>query len=162
MTGYLVNEAATKPLASATGWGASVPTGYTFTTSGSKILYAWARDAAGNVSNTTVSQSVTITTGGGNDVESPEVMEFTLPLTSTSLTVPILAFRAIDNVDATAYLDHHHPCGACCQRHGLECHPPDQLHLSFRGCKNALWLGQGRGRKHLGKCLGQCGHSCRR
>jgi len=103
VTGYLVNESATKPLASATEWSTSVPTGYSFTTSGSKTLYAWARDAASNVSNS-LSQTVTITTGGGNDVESPEVMEFTLPLTSTSLTVPILAFRAIDNVDATAYL----------------------------------------------------------
>ena len=135
VTGYLVNEAATKPLASATGWGASVPTGYTFTTSGSKILYAWARDAAGNVSNTTVSQSVTITTGGGNDVESPEVMEFTLPLTSTSLTVPILAFRAIDNVAPTAYLITTTPTTPSAGATGWRATPPTSYTFTSGGAK---------------------------
>ena len=50
VTGYLVTESATAPLASATGWLSAAPTSYTFTTEGSKTLYAWAKDAADNIS----------------------------------------------------------------------------------------------------------------
>ena len=41
-------------------WSATPPTEYVFTAEGSKTLYAWAKDAAGNVSDP-VSDSVTIT-----------------------------------------------------------------------------------------------------
>jgi len=60
VTGYLVNESATKPLASAAGWSATAPTSFTFSTAGSKTLFAWAKDAAGNVS-ASVSDSTIIT-----------------------------------------------------------------------------------------------------
>ncbi len=60
VTGYLVNESATAPTASATGWILPAPTSYTFTTAGSKTLYAWAKDAAGNVS-ASMSATVVIT-----------------------------------------------------------------------------------------------------
>ncbi|MDA8430934.1 MAG: DUF4082 domain-containing protein [Geobacteraceae bacterium] len=60
VTGYLVTESAATPSATASGWASAVPTSYTFTTTGTKILYAWARDAAGNVS-AGVSDSVAIT-----------------------------------------------------------------------------------------------------
>ena len=50
VAGYAVNASSTKPLSSATGWSATPPAGYTFTSTGSKILYAWAKDAAGNIS----------------------------------------------------------------------------------------------------------------
>ncbi|MDO8649926.1 MAG: hypothetical protein Q7K33_01280, partial [Candidatus Berkelbacteria bacterium] len=60
VTGYLVNESSTKPLASAVGWSASAPSSYTFTTAGSKTLYAWAKDGAGNVS-AGANRTVTIT-----------------------------------------------------------------------------------------------------
>ena len=43
VTGYLVNELATAPSPTASGWSASVPSSYTFTTAGSKTLYAWAK-----------------------------------------------------------------------------------------------------------------------
>jgi hypothetical protein len=101
----MVTATNTPPAATATGWSTTAPGSYTFADAGAKTLYAWAKDGANNVSNNIVSGTVTIAAGGSEvDVESPEVMEFTPPLTSTSLTVPILAFRAIDNVDATAYL----------------------------------------------------------
>lgn len=48
--GYMVNESASAPSASTAGWSASAPSSYTFTTTGTKTLYAWAKDAAGNVS----------------------------------------------------------------------------------------------------------------
>jgi hypothetical protein len=58
VTGYLINESATKPAASAVN-GVSVPTSYTTGSNGTKTLYAWARDAAGNVSNS-MSDTVTV------------------------------------------------------------------------------------------------------
>ncbi len=59
VTGYLVNEVATPPLASASGWTGTSPTSYVFGSSGVKTLYAWAKDATGNVGG--ASQPVTIT-----------------------------------------------------------------------------------------------------
>jgi hypothetical protein len=50
VTGYLVNESATAPSASDPGWANAVPADYAFASEGSKTLYAWAKDAAGNVS----------------------------------------------------------------------------------------------------------------
>jgi hypothetical protein len=50
VTGYVVTETATAPSATASGWSATAPTSYTFTTAGNEALYAWAEDAAGNVS----------------------------------------------------------------------------------------------------------------
>ena len=60
VTGYMVNESSTAPSSGATGWSSTAPTTYTFATAGSKTLYTWAKDAAGNVS-ASVSGSVTIT-----------------------------------------------------------------------------------------------------
>jgi hypothetical protein len=51
VTGYLVNESSTKPASGAAGWAATPPANYVFATEGSKTLYGWAKDAAGNVSN---------------------------------------------------------------------------------------------------------------
>ncbi len=53
VTGYMVKNSSTIPAASQTGWLTSKPTSYTFssTTAGSKTLYAFAKDAAGNVSS---------------------------------------------------------------------------------------------------------------
>jgi hypothetical protein len=50
VTGCLVNESATTPSAAASGWTATPPTSYTFASAGNKTLYAWVKDAAGNVS----------------------------------------------------------------------------------------------------------------
>jgi hypothetical protein len=50
VTGYLLTETATAPSSGATGWSSIVLTTYTFSSIGNKSLYAWAKDAAGNVS----------------------------------------------------------------------------------------------------------------
>jgi hypothetical protein len=51
VTGYLVSESSTVPLVTSTQWKSSPLTSYTFKSSnGAKTLYAWAKDAAGNVS----------------------------------------------------------------------------------------------------------------
>lgn len=51
VTGYLITETSTKPSSAATGWSTTPLVSYSFTTEGSKILYAWAKDQAGNVSS---------------------------------------------------------------------------------------------------------------
>jgi hypothetical protein len=54
VTGYCVNESATPPTAgscSGSGWEASAQTSYLFDSEGSKTLYPWAKDAAGNISD---------------------------------------------------------------------------------------------------------------
>lgn len=50
VTGYLVTQSSATPSASASGWSSSAPTSFTFSASGSQTAYAWAKDAAGNVS----------------------------------------------------------------------------------------------------------------
>jgi hypothetical protein len=60
VTGNLVNESSAAPQATQPGWAVPAPTSYTFGSAGSKTLYAWAKDAADNVS-TNLSASVTIT-----------------------------------------------------------------------------------------------------
>ena len=60
VTDYLVTETSTTPAPTAAGWSTTTPASYTFTTAGAKTLYAWAKDAAGNVS-TSRSATVTIT-----------------------------------------------------------------------------------------------------
>ena len=60
VTGYLVTDSSSVPSIDDAAWSASAPTSFTFSTSGSNMLYAWAKDAAGNLSNG-VGRSVTIT-----------------------------------------------------------------------------------------------------
>lgn len=62
VTGYMLTQSSTKPSKGAAGWKATVPVSYTFSTAGTKRLYAWAKDAAGNVS-TGKSATVIITLG---------------------------------------------------------------------------------------------------
>ena len=101
VTGYLVTESPTAPLPGATGWLTPAPTSYTFTTAGSKTLYAWAKDAAGNVS-ASKSAAVTVDTP-------PTVTGFTLPPTANTLTVSISSFTASDDVGVTGYLVNESP-----------------------------------------------------
>jgi len=61
VTGYMITESATKPAAGAAGWSSSPPASFTFSSAGAKTAYAWAKDAAGNVSSSR-STTVTITT----------------------------------------------------------------------------------------------------
>lgn len=58
--GYLISESATKPTASAVGWSATAPTSFTFSSAGARTAYAWAKDAAGNVSANLMAATVTM------------------------------------------------------------------------------------------------------
>jgi hypothetical protein len=100
VTGYLATESATTPSAGAPGWTAAAPTSYTFASEGTKTLYGWARDGAGNVS-ASLSDTVVITLP---DTVPPIVTAFDLPATATSLTVPILTFTATDDTGVTGFL----------------------------------------------------------
>ncbi|RNC70333.1 MAG: hypothetical protein ED859_05835 [Desulfuromonadales bacterium] len=99
VTGYLITTSATAPAASAAGWSATAPTSVT-AVAGTNTFYAWAKDAAGNVS---LSRSATVTVTLP-DTTAPVVGAFTLPATATSLTVPVSSFTATDNVGVTGYL----------------------------------------------------------
>jgi chorismate mutase len=69
VTGYILTESSAAPLAGNAGWTAAAPTSYTFASEGTKTLYAWAKDAAGNVSTSANAQVI-----------------ITLPVTSTNTT----------------------------------------------------------------------------
>ena len=66
VSGYLLTLTSTVPSSSATGWTTTAPTSYSFSSAGTNTLYAWVKDAAGNVSSSAM-QVVTITlqTGQG-------------------------------------------------------------------------------------------------
>jgi hypothetical protein len=51
VSGYLVTDTATPPVADDAGWSATTPATVTLATAGDNILRAWAKDPAGNVSN---------------------------------------------------------------------------------------------------------------
>ncbi len=104
VTGYLLTETVTAPVATDAGWGATKPTSYTFTgisegIATPKTLYAWAKDAAGNVS-LSLSAITTITL---SDATKPTVTGFTIPATGTSLTIAVSTLTATDNVAVSSY-----------------------------------------------------------
>jgi hypothetical protein len=63
VTGFCLNQSSVAPTSascSGSGWQASAPANYVFATQGYQTLYAWAKDAAGNIS-TSLSANTTIT-----------------------------------------------------------------------------------------------------
>lgn len=68
VTGYKLTETSTVPLASDSGWTAAAPEEYTFSSAGNKTLYAWAKDAIGNVS-ASLSSNIIITIDEESDGE---------------------------------------------------------------------------------------------
>lgn len=93
VTGYLITESATAPSAAATGWKASAPTSFSFAGTGLRTAYAWAKDAAGNVSSAK-SASVLI------DTTLPTIKSMSLSRSSNSVNVKA---SATDNVGVTRF-----------------------------------------------------------
>ena len=83
VTGYLITTSATKPAASASGWSSSAPTVATASAAGTVTFYAWAKDAAGNVS---AARSATVT-----------ITVTTVDTTPPTLTVSSLADGSYTN-----------------------------------------------------------------
>ena len=74
VTGYMITESASAPAAGAAGWTGSAPTTITTASVGSITFYAWAKDAAGNVS---ASQNATVNvTGGGGGGSFEQIDDF--------------------------------------------------------------------------------------
>ncbi len=101
VAGYKITETSTAPLATATGWTETAPTTYTFTTGGNKTLYAWAKDALGNVSDG-VSDSTYIITNlvshwsfNNNAIDSINA--------NNGTAVGVTATSGVKGVDNTAY-----------------------------------------------------------
>lgn len=99
VTGYLVNESASAPDPDGEGWSETAPTQYVFTTDGAKTLYAWAKDAAGNVS-TSRSDTVIVDTGA----TAPTITAFVIPATSSAYRIDITTFTVTDDVAPAYYL----------------------------------------------------------
>ncbi|MFA7009382.1 MAG: Ig-like domain-containing protein, partial [Elusimicrobiales bacterium] len=91
VTGYLVNESSVRPLPGAVGWTAGAPSAYTFVSAGAKTLYAWAKDAAGNVS-AGLSGTVTV------DISSPAVSIIAPADGSTVAGTVIVSGLSSDNI----------------------------------------------------------------
>jgi len=100
VAGYLVNESAVPPAENDPSWSVAVPGSYTCSSGGTRTMYAWAKDAAGTVS---ASRSATVVISEGDTVP-PTVTAFSVPATTSSLTVSITTFTATDNVGVTGYL----------------------------------------------------------
>lgn len=80
-------------------WTTAKPSSYVFSTAGNNTLYAFARDVAGHPTNS-ASASVSITLP---DTTAPAITAFSIPATSTSLTVPITTLTATDNIGVSGY-----------------------------------------------------------
>ena len=70
VTGLFLSESSSTPAATAAGWGISIT--FTFAGNGNKTLYAWAKDAAGNVSPQ-ASAAISITGGSAAPAYAPTV-----------------------------------------------------------------------------------------
>ena len=64
VTGYMLKESGVDPSTGDAGWVAGAPTQYTFAAAGISTLYAWAKDAAGNVSAAASAQVDTTSSQG--------------------------------------------------------------------------------------------------
>lgn len=102
VTGYMLSESETAPTADDPNWSADAPASYTFATAAVHTLYAWARDAAGNVSagvgaqvDTTPSQQHTNeppVASAGEDQTITEGQAVTLDATGSTDDVAIISY----------------------------------------------------------------------
>jgi len=94
VTGYLVTESAIAPAAGAAGWSVTPPASFTFSGAGTRTAYAWARDAAGNVSASR-SATVVITLP---DLTAPVITLLSPAAGSTVGASVVVSATATDNV----------------------------------------------------------------
>jgi hypothetical protein len=98
VTGYMITETPVAPLAGDAGWQGSAPVSFLVSSGdGPYTLYAWAKDAQGNVS-TSLSAPVNV------DSAVPTVTAFTVPTPQGSTTVSVTTLTASDNIGVTGYL----------------------------------------------------------
>jgi hypothetical protein len=94
VTGYIITESSTQPSTTTQTWSTTAPTSYTTATTGTKTLYAWARDLAGNVSaSRSVTVSVSTTLEGAFRIGDPIVV-----------TTDVAVRTSPSNIDSTNVL----------------------------------------------------------
>lgn len=102
ITGYLITESSVAPPANATGWSGSPPATFSFIAPGNCYAYAWAKDAAGNVSAFSAAMVNVVIPDPEADTLAPLITSFMVP-SSSSLTVPV-TLAVTDNVGVTGYV----------------------------------------------------------
>lgn len=98
VTGYMLTESSTVPDKAASGWSATAPSSYTFATTGTKTLYAWAKDAAGNVSAAKTATTV---------ISLPKTVTSDVLLVDTATTYPTIqdAYNTLTDTGTIATTD---------------------------------------------------------
>ncbi|MDY0302868.1 MAG: hypothetical protein RBR98_03685, partial [Candidatus Moranbacteria bacterium] len=129
VTGYLLTETSDIPSVDDPDWSVSVPANYTFDTDGTKTLYAWAKDAAGNIS-ANQNDSVNV------DSSRPTISSFVIPATAESLNVTGITFEATDNIGVTAYLLTETSATPSLSASGWNASAPTAYLFSSAGSKN--------------------------
>lgn len=94
---YKITTTAATPLATATGWSQTRPASINVTTTGTTVLYAWAKDKADNVS---LPRKATVII----DTTMPVVTGFAVPSAVKTPTVPVTTFTASDDVALAGYM----------------------------------------------------------
>jgi hypothetical protein len=102
VAGILITETSDTPSLDNPNWSTTNPTEYTFSSAGSKSIYVWAKDAAGNISGVR-NGSYANTTITLSDTTKPTVTAFVLPGTTDSQIVPVTTLTASDNVGVIGY-----------------------------------------------------------
>ena len=133
VAGYLVTESAAAPSTGAAGWSDTAPSSFTFSAAGARTAYAWAKDAAGNVS-APASSNVTITLP---DTAAPAISSFVMPASADSLTVSISSFAASDNVGVTGYLVTESATAPSASATSWSATPPSSFTFSAAGTRTA-------------------------
>jgi hypothetical protein len=146
VTGYLISESSTTPAAAASGWTASAPAKFTFAAYGARTAYAWAKDAAGNVSAGR-SCAVKIT-----DATAPTVSAFTMPSAASTLAVPVSALSATDNVGVTGYLISESSAAPTAAASGWTASAPGKFTFAAYGTRTAYaWAKDAAGNVSAGR-----------
>ncbi len=109
ITGYLIKESASTPSSDDGGWSETAPGSYVVSSgNGEKILYAWLKDAVGNISSSS-SASVTIFSGGGNGIIPPSIVGVDAAIVPDNDDFPNLPIDSLSPLDSesseTNFLD---------------------------------------------------------
>jgi len=96
VSGYLLTEASGTPTVDDSGWAGTSQSEYVFDSDGLKTLYAWAKDEAGNISE---SQSAVIAL----DATNPSVPLNPSVISSTTSSISISWSAASDNIGVAGY-----------------------------------------------------------
>jgi hypothetical protein len=125
ITGYFLSVTGITPGISTPGWSASLPTAFTFTGRGPRTLYAWVKDAAGNLSarssaDVTIEYQLSVTlngTGGGSINSSPVGIHCTTG-TCTATYTPTTPVKLTQLTDGVSFFT---TWGGACSGAGTTC-----------------------------------------